>query len=84
MPFVVTKKAWAQSFKDRTDAVLLRPKHAGIEWTNGSLRDALANVGLDFTSEEMEEVVKDLIDRGIVEEVKEVLPEPAPAVEPIA
>jgi len=83
--YVVTKVARAANDIARAEAVLLRPKNRGIEWTAGALHDALVIIGLDYTDDETKLLIEYLLKRGIIEAVPQIIvePVPAPAPEPV-
>ena len=76
MSLIVTKTARESDNTRRIEAVLLRPKNAGIRWTLGSLLAALVIVGLDYTEGEMKAVIQDLVKRAILEDTDAPVPVP--------
>ena len=78
MSFIVTKQARADANVELVKNILLRLKNAGIEWTPAALSDAAALLGVSYTAEEFEAVLKGLYVAGIIEDVIEVVISPVP------
>lgn len=66
MGFQVTAEKWLETEGDRVEKFILMPKFWGVEWTRRKLRRALADVGLEYTAEQIALLNDELHKRGIV------------------
>ncbi len=74
--FIVSKTGRMAAERAIVDDCLLRLKTVGVVWTIASLGDAAWIKGVDWTDEQLEAEVKRLLEEGIIEEVKDMEPEP--------
>lgn len=66
MAFKVSHTKWLQVETDRVEAIILMPKFWNRAWTAQSLKDALEELGLDFSLPEIQEINDQLHLRGVV------------------
>lgn len=69
MPWRVSYANWLQVETDRVQQIILMPRHWHRVWTAKSLQAELAEIGLDYSRPECEQINDELHRRGIVEDV---------------
>jgi hypothetical protein len=69
MSFIVTKTAWLETELVRVRDIILMPRFWGVKWTHAKLRQALSDVGLNYSKEDIEVLNEALHAQGIVEDV---------------
>jgi hypothetical protein len=69
MAFVVNKATWLKTEGDRVVGIILMPKFWGVKWTHPKLRKALADIGLEYSADEINLLNDEMHTRGIVEDV---------------
>ena len=69
MAFKVNTATWLKTEGDRLAAILVLPKFWGVKWTHPKLRKALADIGLEYSPEEINLLNDEMHTRGIVEDV---------------
>lgn len=71
MAFRVAHDTWLKTEADRIEGILLMPKFWRRAWTGQSLKEALSDIGLDYSMPEIQELNEELHRRGIVEDIGE-------------
>lgn len=69
MPFKVAHDKWLQMETDRVERFILTPKWWRRAWSADALKTALADIGLDYSMPEIQEINDELHTRGVVEDV---------------
>ncbi len=70
-PFAVTHATWLRTESDRIEQIILAPRLWGRKWTHKRLQRELADIGLEYTIEQIAELNDELHQRLIVEDVKD-------------
>jgi len=68
MPFKVAPAKWLEKEGDRVEEIILMPKFWHRAWTPDSLKDALNELGLEYSLPEVQELNNELHRRGVVED----------------
>lgn len=71
MPFKVAHAKWLGVETNRVESIILVPKWWHRAWTDQSLKQMLAELGLDYSMPEIQEINDELHNRGVVEDVAE-------------
>ena len=71
MPFKVKLDRWLETETNRVGDLLLLPKFWNRAWTPQSLKEAISEIGLNYSMTEIEKINDELHNRGIVEDVPE-------------
>lgn len=71
MPFKVAHDRWLKEETDRVESFILMPKFWRKRWTDQSLKQALLDIGLNYSMPEIREINDELHHRGIVEDIGE-------------
>jgi len=74
MAFKVTDKVWLAEETARIKDIILMPKYWHQKWTDKKLRKELADIGLDYSEEDIKVLNDALHADGIVEDVLETDP----------
>ena len=69
MAFVVKHDTWLKAEADRVAAIIQTPRFWGVKWTPNKLRKALADIGLEYSADQIEQITKEMNTRGIAEDV---------------
>ena len=69
MAFKVNTATWLKTEGDRLAAILVMPKFWGVKWNHPKLRKALADIGLEYSPDEIDLLNDEMHTRGIVEDV---------------
>lgn len=69
MAFKVNQETWLKTEGDRLAAILVLPKFWGQTWNHPKLRKALADIGLNYSVDEINLLNDEMHTRGIVEDV---------------
>jgi hypothetical protein len=69
MSFKVKGAKWLEVESARVAAIILMPKFWGVKWTHARLRQALSDIGLNYSPAEIELLNGALHAQGIVEDV---------------
>ncbi len=83
IPFTVTHATWLQTETDRIGEIILTPRLWGRKWTHKRLQRELADIGLEYTIEQIAELNDELHVRVVVEDVKDTGPAPVPVEAPV-
>jgi hypothetical protein len=67
MGYRVKPVFWLKTEADRVEAIILLPKFWSVVWTAATLREKLAELGLDYSPEQIDEIGAELVLRGVVE-----------------
>jgi hypothetical protein len=69
MAFKVNAATWLKTEGDRVQSIILSPRHWGVKWTHPKLRKALADIGLEYSVDEINLLNDEMHTRGLVEDV---------------
>jgi len=69
MAFKVTSAKWLEVELARVSSIILMPKYWGVKWTHAKLRQALSDIGLNYSAAEIDLLNGALHTQGIVEDV---------------
>jgi hypothetical protein len=69
--FRVKHEVWLSTELERIKGFLLMPKFWGVKWTDDKLRHELAEIGLDYSKAEIQELNDELHKQETVEDVAE-------------
>lgn len=68
-PFKVSHSTWLDTEAERIKNIILVPKYWHRAWTKESLKETLADIGLEYSMQEIAELNDKLHLLGIVEDV---------------
>ncbi len=71
MAFKVIQAKWLETESERVKSIILMPKFWGVKWTHLKLRNALAEIGLNYSLADINLLNDELHKQGIVEDVTE-------------
>jgi hypothetical protein len=66
VPWKVTAETWLRVETDRIQAIILMPKYWNRAWTAQSLKEALSEIGLDYSLPEVDLINDELHNRLVV------------------
>lgn len=69
MEYRVVNAYWLDQAVDQVRSFLLMPERVLKTWTIESLQSALANIGVHYTTVQLEQIGAELVRRGIIEAV---------------
>lgn len=69
MTFRVSHATWLATETERVKGLILTPRLWQRRWTDVRLRRELADIGLDYTLEEVQEINDALHTQGVVEDI---------------
>jgi len=69
--FRVKHALWLAAELERVKGILLMPKFWGVAWTHAKLRNKLAEIGLNYSAEQIAELNDALHAAGIVEDISQ-------------
>ena len=67
----VTKKAFIKTEAGRVSGICLTPKFIRVRWTPESLRQTLTGIGLEYSKQEIADVLAELETQGVLETASE-------------
>lgn len=69
MPFRVKDTIWLSTEVERVKSIILTPRYWGMKWTQARLREALGDIGLEYTPAQIDLLNGELHRLGVVEDV---------------
>lgn len=71
MAYKVTAATWLTMETERVRKIILMPRFWGKRWNPKKLQDALNDLGLDYSRNDVQDIIDQLIADGVLEELGE-------------